>query len=91
MGYLIGAAIGGLLIVRVISLLVLWLMKSWTAEGYARIVAAHLISLLIATLLAGAGMANGGAFAPVQGLITYLPFQIIWFAFDSFRLRRRLA
>lgn len=68
--------IGSLLPTFLISRLFLWLLKGWDG-GYKKIIFSHIISILCTTLIAGAGGADGGAFAPVLAFTQYAPAQLI--------------
>jgi len=83
-GFFVGASISTFLLSR----LLLWLMRSWKG-GRNRLFTAHFFSLVIASLLAGMGMADGGAFAGVRALGLYLVPQSIWLLFDLFRERAK--
>lgn len=82
--FLIGALVPTLLLSR----LVLLFLRKWEG-GAQRLVFAHVVSLLGCTLLGGMGMADGGAFAPVQAFGAYVLPQLLWLLLDVWRLRRK--
>lgn len=82
--------IGALLPTFLISRFLLFILKKWDTK-YKKLLFAHAISLLIATVIGGMGMADGGAFAAVQAFGAYLLPQALWLAVDAVLLRRKLA
>ena len=82
----IGVFAGALVIVFLLSRLALALMRSWRSGGVARLVVAHLVSFLVATVLGGIGFADGGAFAGAKAAALYAPFQVFWLVVDVIRL-----
>ena len=68
----------------------LFILKKWDAK-YKKLFFAHTVSLLIATLLGGMGMADGGAFAAVKAFGAYLLPQALLFGVDAFLLKRKLS
>jgi hypothetical protein len=83
--YYVGAIFGGLIPTFLISRLLLWLFRSWSG-GVRRIVVIHTISLLLASLIAGIGMADSGPFAPFKALTIFSLPQAAWVIFDLFRM-----
>jgi hypothetical protein len=58
-----------------------------------RILLIHVLTLAGAGLIGGMGMADGGAFAPLNAMVLYLPAVCTWLAVDifrEFRTKRRL-
>ncbi|GAB5339648.1 hypothetical protein [Pseudomonas fluorescens] len=84
---LIGALIGGLIITFLVSRALFLVTKSWNG-GIQKLCFIHLVSLGIAVLLGGMGMADEGAFAPIKALQIYLIPQCVWMIVDAMRLRR---
>lgn len=83
--------IGGLVPTALVSRVALWLMRSWNG-GVTRLVVAHLFSLAVVTLIAGMGMADGGAFAAARAFGIYAAPQAAWLLLDGallFYRRRR--
>lgn len=80
--------IGALVPTFLVSRLLLLVTRGW-AGGYRRLALCHAGSLLIASFIGGMGMADGGAFAGLDALLTYALPQAVWLAFDAWRLRRR--
>ncbi len=75
---------GGLIPTVLISRLLLWITRSWNG-GIPRLVLANGVSLLAVALIAGMGMADGGAFAGAEAAILYVPPQAVWLTFDLVR------
>lgn len=71
-----------------ISRLILWFLRSWSA-GVLRLAVAHSVSLIILAIIGGFGMADGGAFAGTRALGMYVLPQALWFVFDLVRHRKR--
>lgn len=93
MAGLVGQLIGGLLATFLLSRLLLWATRTW-AGGVTRYLVAHSLSLALAALIGGMGMANGGAFAPMAAAAIYAIPQLFWLAVDLWRFqdkRSRLA
>lgn len=84
-GFLIGALIPTFLISRLFNRI----FKSWNA-GIKKIVVVHTLSLLLMALIAGMGMADGGAFAPLQAGAKYLIPQIVWFLYDFYKFKKSI-
>lgn len=84
--------IGGLVPTGLASRLALLMMRSWRG-GFIRLVVAHLFSIAVVALVAGMGMADGGAFAAARALGIYIVPQALWFLLDTILLvyRRRSA
>lgn len=80
--------IGALAPTFLVSRLWLWLLRSWDG-GLQRYLIAHSGSLLVAILLAGMGMADGGAFAPAMAAVIYAPAQAFWLIVDGLRYKRQ--
>jgi hypothetical protein len=78
--------VGALLPTFLISRLMLWLMRSWDG-GVRRLIMAHMVALLIATLIGGMGMADGGAFAAAKAFMVFAPPQAVWLTADWLRRR----
>lgn len=76
--------LGALIPTFLLSRLVLWFTKTWDGN-YRRLILVHSMALLIASLLGGMGMADGGAFAGAQALATYFLPQLVWLAIDCYR------
>lgn len=88
--HFIGQLIGGLIATFILSRLALWTMKSWNG-GIQKILLGNGIALLIATLLGGMGMTDGGAFAAPQAFMAYVLPQAIWTGFDLWRHKKGKA
>lgn len=56
--------------------------------GLTKHVAVHAVTLAIAAILGGFGMADGGDPAFGSALIGYLPAVLVWLGFDAFSDRR---
>ena len=84
----IATMIGALVPTFALSRLTLWMLKTWNG-GAQRLIVAHVFALLIATLIGGMGMADGGAFAAPQALATYVLPQAVWFFADLYRHRSK--
>jgi len=80
--------IGALVPTLLVSRLMLLVFKKWDG-GYTRLVVANGVSLLVACLLGGMGMADGGAFAAGAAFATYAPAQAVWLAVDAWLYHRR--
>ena len=78
--------LGSLIPTFLLSRLFLWLMKTWDG-GVRRLLLVHACSLLVAALLGGMGMADGGAFAGAAAAAVYAPGQLIWLLVDLWRTR----
>ncbi|WP_188260837.1 hypothetical protein [Azospirillum tabaci] len=78
--------VGGLVPTFFLRALMLWLLKSWDG-GARKLVLANAVSLLIAALVGGMGLADEGAFAPLKAVSVYAIPQALWLAFDLLRLR----
>lgn len=87
---LIGLFIGALIMTLAISRLFLRITKTWNG-GATRLITVHAVCLMLACLICGMGSADGGAFAPARGLEIYSLPQLIWLAFDLYRLERKPA
>jgi len=83
----LGQIVGGLVPTFLVSRLLLWLMRSWQG-GVQRIALAHAVSLLLAALIGGMGMADGGSFAPLEAALAYSVPQGVWCLFDFVRHAR---
>lgn len=83
-GFIVGALVPTILLSR----LGMWMLKGWDG-GNRKIVVAHLISLLICSLIGGMGMADGGAFAGIQALMVYLIPQAFWAVAEMYRERQK--
>lgn len=86
----IGFFIGALLPTFLLSRLFLYILKNW-AEEKKKIYLIHGLSLLSCAFIGGMGMADGGAFVPMKALVSYIPAQLTWLAFDFFRLSRKTS
>lgn len=84
---LILTMIGGLIPTFLISRLYLWLTKTWNG-GVRRLYVVHGISLITTALIAGMGMADGGAFVPLKAFVLYVVPQSVWLIFDIFRSKK---
>lgn len=84
MPVLIGQFAGALIPTLLVSRLLLWVTRKWNG-GVSRYLAAHLVSLLIASLLGGMGRADGGAFAPIEAAAIYIGPQVVWLLVDLIR------
>lgn len=80
--------IGGLLPTLFISRIIFLPLIKWNG-GYKKIIFVHFISWLLAGLLAGMGMADGGAFAPIKAMALYATPQFFWLVVDIFLLKRK--
>lgn len=80
----LGQFIGALVPTFLISRLILWILRSWDG-GSGRYITAHAISLSMSALVAGMGMADGGAFAPLNAAMIYAIPQGIWLMVDLIR------
>lgn len=76
--------IGSLIPTLLVSRLLLVILKKWDG-GITRIFFVHVITLIVASLVSGMGMADGGAFAPISGAISYFPSVMFWFMVDTIR------
>ena len=85
--YNVGHLIGGLMATFLVSRLIMRVFRSWN-ERYKKITIVHLLSFLIICLVAGMGMADGGAFAPLLAGSKYLIPQAIWFFYDIYLLKK---
>jgi hypothetical protein len=85
-----GQMIGALIPTLLISRLLLKILKKWDA-GINKLIFVHCLSLLACAFLAGIGMADGGAFVPIQGALTYALPQFVWFLFDVRNSRKNLS
>lgn len=81
--------VGALIPTFLLSRIALWLLKRWNG-GYARLVAAHVLSLAVATLIGAFGMADGGPLAFGVAFLSYVGPQLLWMALDGWRLHRKL-
>ena len=84
----IGFLLGALIPTFLVSRLYLRLSKSWDG-GATRLLIVHGMSLVTAGLLAGMGMADGGAFVGMQAITAYAIPQGFWLVFDLIKLRRK--
>lgn len=82
----IATTLGGFIGVGIISRLLLLLVKSWRAR-YAPVIAVNVVSFLIAVLIAGMGMADGGPFAPLHAATVYAIPQLAWLGIDLYRAK----
>lgn len=80
----LGFFVSGLVVTFLISRLFLWLLRSWDG-GATRLVAAHGASWILASFLAGMGMADGGAFAGARAALSYALPQAVWIIIDLMR------
>ena len=80
----IGFFIGSFLSVGAVSRIFLFILRSWNG-GTAKVLVAHAFCYAVLVLIAGAGMADGGAFAPLQAAGKLFLPQAIWFAIDVVR------
>jgi heme A synthase len=81
--------LGALLPTFILSRIVFWILFKRDG-GLRKLVFVHVVCLLLAALLAGMGMANGGAFVPLIALELYALPQGVWFGIDYFRFTRKL-
>ena len=81
--------VGALVPTLLVSRLLLVATRGWKRGGVVRLFCCNAGSLLIASALAGIGMADGGAFAGTEALITYAPAQAVWLIVDLVRTKRR--
>lgn len=88
--YIMIGMIGGLIPTYLISRLFLWLMKTWSG-GSQKLFVAHGMSLVSVTLIGGIGMADGGAFAPIQALLTYFIPQAVCLIVDIVRNKKKVS
>lgn len=79
-----GTFVGALLPTFLVSRLTLWCLSPWKG-GPARVLTAHVTSLVLIALIAGVGMANGGAFEPMRVASMYAFPQMIWLIIDQAR------
>ncbi len=89
MNYNIGFLIGALLPTFLLSRLFLYILKKWDG-GWQKIVFANAMSLLVATLIGGMGMADGGAFATVKAFSSYILPQCVWLTYDFYKLKKKM-
>lgn len=82
--------VGGLVPTLLLSRLLLWITQKWNG-GLVRLVAVHVASWLLSTIIAGFGMADGGQWAGGRAAALYALPQLIWFAADVARSRSRKA
>ena len=80
--------VGGLLPTFLVSRLWLWITRSWKDGRYTRLFVCHAGSLTVAGLIAGMGLADGGAFAGVAAIGLYFLPQLVWLLVDVWRLNR---
>lgn len=85
----IGVLVGALIPTLVLSRLLLLAMRSWDG-GLPRLLVANGGSLLIAALIGGMGMADGGAFAGMEALTLYALPQAVWLIMDIARHRKAI-
>lgn len=85
---LLGQLIGGAIATYLVSRFILWATRTWENAGH-RVIASHAVSLLAISLLAGMGMSDGGAFAPLEAAGIYVWPQALWLAVDCFRLNSK--
>jgi hypothetical protein len=85
--WLVSLLLGSLVPTFLVSRLFVWLMRSWQSP-VGRAAIAAVATWLLTALLAGIGMADGGAFAGTRAGLLYAPACLIWFAFDWWRLAR---
>ena len=86
--FYVGMFVGSLLPTLLVSRILLLILKKWDG-GWKKLVFAHVISLLLSGLLAGMGMADGGAFVPIKAIGIYALPQAIWLGMDLFLLKRK--
>lgn len=84
----IGQLAGSVAIIYLLSRLLLWLTRSWP-PSIGRLAFVYLFLILFSGLVSGMGHADGGAFAPWEGLKYYIPAAAAWFFFDAWRLVRK--
>ncbi len=81
--------IGTLVPTILVSQLFLFATRSWKEGGNIRIVVCHAVSLLLIAVIAGMGMADGGAFAGTKALLAYAPAQAVWLVINLIYARGR--
>jgi hypothetical protein len=82
--YWIGIIVGGLIITFIVSRLLTLVFRRWLANPKA-LVAANLATLVIATVIGGFGLADGGAPKFVLAFAQYTIPVLIWLVFDFVR------
>ena len=90
MDYLISLIVGAAVATLLISRLTMWLFK-WLGDNERRLLVAHGASFGLATVLAGFGLANGGAPQFLNAAATYLLPSVAWLVMDWLALRGRRA
>lgn len=80
--------LGALIPTYLISRLFFFLLKKWDS-GWQKVLFANCASLVLASLLGGMGMANDGAFAPINAFALYLLPQAFWLVFDLYKINKK--
>ena len=90
MAYMIGALVGALVAMFLVSRLTLWVFKR-LGDKPARILTAHAVACGAAVMLGGLGLANGGP--PVFGYAAslYVLPTLLWLAVDLLGWKGRTA
>ena len=81
--------VGGLLPAWLLGMLLKWAIRKVRRTGDV-IVPAHLIAMVLASLLNALGRADGGSPDFIAGAIQAIPPQIVWLVFDLRRQSRVL-
>lgn len=81
--------IGALVPTILVSQIFLFVTRSWKEGGNIRIVVCHTLSLLLIAVIAGMGMADGGAFAGAKAFLAYAPAQAVWLVINLVYARGR--
>jgi len=86
----LGEFIGGLIATFLASRLALYLARNWKA-GPDKLLLVHVATFLVIVAIAGVGLADGGAFAPLRALSIYWLPECIWLVVDQYRYYRKTS
>jgi hypothetical protein len=79
---------GALIPTLLLSRLFLYILKKWEG-GWQKIVFANSMSLIVATLIGSIGMSNSGEFAAAKAFEVYILPQLVWLAYDLYKLKKK--
>jgi hypothetical protein len=88
--YFIGQLLGALVATFLLSRLVGWVLRR-ALNDPARLLAANVATLAIATVVGGYGFANGGSPLFATAFRSYVIPVIVWLIYDLYQWKKRAA